>query len=161
MDLLPAWLDGIDRRLTRWMARRGPTLLRWSLGLVFLWFGALKFVPGGSPAEDLATRTLALLTFGRVPPGVALAVLAIWECLIGLGLLLDRGMRTTLLLLWVQMLGTLLPLVLFPHETFVHVPWAPTLEGQYIVKNLVLASAGLVLGATVRGGRLVAEPRRR
>ena len=50
------------------------------------------------------------------------------------------------------------PLVYFPHETFTAVPFAPTLEGQYIIKNVVLLSAGLVIGAVVRGGRLVADP---
>jgi len=64
----------------------------------------------------------------------------------------------TLLLLFMQMAGTLLPLFFFPQETFVRIPWAPTLEGQYIIKNMVLISAGIVIGATVRGGRIVADP---
>jgi len=63
-----------------------------------------------------------------------------------------------LLLLFVQMLGTLTPLVLFPGEVFARVPYAPTLEGQYIIKNAVLISAAIVLGATVRGGGLVSQP---
>ncbi|NLF67072.1 MAG: hypothetical protein GX579_21000, partial [Chloroflexi bacterium] len=66
-------------------------------------------------------------------------------------------LRATLLLLFVQMLGTLLPIVFFPSEVFLRVPYAPTLEGQYIIKNLVLISAGLVIGATVRGGWMVPE----
>jgi hypothetical protein len=66
-----------------------------------------------------------------------------------------------LLLLWVQMLGTLTPLLLFPREMFTHMPFAPTLEGQYIIKNLVLITAGIVVGATVRGGRMASEPTRR
>ena len=77
---------------------------------------------------------------------------------IGIGLLIGRGMRVTLLLLFVQMLGTITPLALFPSETFTHFPWAPTLEGQYIIKNLVLIASAIVLGATVRGGELTAEP---
>jgi hypothetical protein len=56
--------------------------------------------------------------------------------------------------------GTILPLFFFPNETFVAFPHAPTLEGQYIIKNLVLVAAGLVVGATVRGGRLTANPMR-
>ena len=66
-------------------------------------------------------------------------------------------MRLTLALLWLQMLGTATPLLLFPAETWVIFPIAPTLEGQYIIKNLVLISVGLVLGATVRGGKLVTD----
>jgi len=91
---------------------------------------------------------------------VSLPLLAVWECVIGLGLLTARALRATLLLLFVQMLGTMLPLVMFPRETFTHVPYAPTLEGQYIIKNLVLIAAAIVVGATVRGGRITPEPAR-
>ena len=155
---MTGWFDRTDRRLTRWMAREGPLLLRISLGIVFLWFGALKFFPDLSPAQDLAIRTMHTLSFGRVPPSVTLPVLAGWECLIGLGLLTGRLLRVTLLLMFVQMLGTITPVFLFPSEVFVRIPYAPTLEGQYIIKNLVLISAGVVIGATVRGGKLVADP---
>lgn len=140
------------------MAEHGILLLRLSLALVFLWFGALKFFPQGSPAEDLATRTISALTGGVVTPGVSLPVLAAWECLIGLGLLTGRFLRATLFLLFLQMLGTLTPLVLFPHDVFARFPYMPTLEGQYIIKNLVLISAGVVVGATVRGGHLEPDP---
>ena len=155
---LPRPFDALDARITRFLAQHGLTLLRISLGVIFLWFGALKFLPGASPAEELATRTITVLSLGHVGPNVSLPVLALWECLIGLGLLSRRFLRTTLLLLAVQMIGTLLPLAFFPAETFTHVPWAPTLEGQYIIKNVVLISAAMVIGATVRGGGLVAEP---
>ena len=158
MTAVPEPLEGIDVRLTNWMARHGLTLLRISLGLVFLWFGFLKFFPGMSPAQDLASRTIDALTGGRVSPGVAVAVLAAWETLIGVGLLLGKMLRAVILLLLVQMAGTLAPLVLFPAEVFVRIPFAPTLEGQYIIKNAVLISAAIVLGATVRGGGLVARP---
>jgi uncharacterized membrane protein YphA (DoxX/SURF4 family) len=157
---VPEPLDAFDRRAAKWMARNGVALLRVSLGVVFLWFGALKFFPSMSPAQELAARTMSALTGGAVEPSVSLPVLAAWECLIGVGLLTGRATRTTLLLLWTQMLGTISPLVLFPSETFTRVPYAPTLEGQYIIKNLVLISAGVVVGATVRGGRIVAEPKK-
>jgi len=157
---LPRKLEPIDFRITSWMAKHGVTLTRIALGLVFFWFGALKFIPGGSPAEDLATRTITRLTGGMITPGLALHLLAAWEVLIGVGLLVGRLLRVTLLLLFVQMMGTLLPLAYFPKETFTRFPWAPTLEGQYIIKNLVLLAAAIVVGATVRGGRLSAEPRR-
>ncbi len=148
----------IDSRLTGWMAKHGPRLLRIALGVVFLWFGALKFVPGLSPADELATRTISTLTGGVVPPGVSRPVLAAWETAIGLGLLLGVYLRTTLLLLGVQMAGTLTPLILFPALTWTRFPIAPTLEGQYIIKNVVLIAAALVIGATVRGGGMIAEP---
>lgn len=154
---LERMFDEIDTALTRRMARTALPLLRISLGVVFFWFGVLKFFPGLSPAQDLAARTISVLSFGVVPPSVSVPVLAAWECLIGLGLLSGKLMRVTLLLLAVQMMGTITPLVLFPGEVFTHVPYAPTLEGQYIIKNMVLVSAAIVLGATVRGGGLVAE----
>lgn len=154
----PSWLDPIDARITRWMAGHGLTLLRVSLGVVFLWFGALKFFPGLSPAQDLAGRTIEQLTLGAISPDVALPVLAAWECAIGLGLVLGVWMRAVLLLLFLQMPGTLLPIAMFPGEVFIRFPYALTLEGQYIIKNFVLISAALVLGATVRGGGLVADP---
>lgn len=152
--------DRTDRRITGWMAEHGLLLLRIALGVVFLWFGALKLIPDASPAQDLAGRTIERLTAGFVPAATALPVLAVWEVAIGVGLLVGRGMRLTLLLLFVQMLGTITPLFLFPGETFSRFPWAPTLEGQYIIKNIVLVSAAIVLGATVRGGQLTAEPPR-
>ncbi len=148
----------IDVKLTRWMAHHSVLCLRLSLGVVFLWFGTLKFFPGVSPAEDLAGRTITLMTFGLVPATVSLPVLALWEVVIGLGFLTGRCLRATILLLSAQMLGTVTPLFFFPAETFTAFPFAPTLEGQYIIKNLVLISAGLVVGAVVRGGRLVADP---
>jgi uncharacterized membrane protein YphA (DoxX/SURF4 family) len=158
MSHLRAWFVRTDTRLTQWMARYGVVLLRISLGIVFFWFGFLKFFPGLSPAQDLATRTIGVLTFGLIPPQASLFILAIWECLIGLGLIFGIFMRATLLLLFLQMPGTILPLFFFPQEAFTRVPYAPTLEGQYIIKNLVLVSAGIVIGATVRGGAVVADP---
>jgi uncharacterized membrane protein YphA (DoxX/SURF4 family) len=155
---LPAPLDPIDIRITTWMARHGVRLTRIALGVVFLWFGVIKFVPDWSPASELAGRTIALLTFGVIQPALALPVLAAWESLIGLGLLTGRFLRATLLLLFLQMPGTMLPLLFFPHETFNAFPHAPTMEGQYIIKNLVLIGAAIVVGATVRGGRLRADP---
>lgn len=152
------WFERLDKAITTWMARYGLLSLRLSLGVVFFWFGLLKFFPGLSPAQDLATRTIETLSLGLIQPEVSIYVLAVWECLIGLGLLIGRFMRVTLLLLFLQMLGTISPILLFPHEVFARIPYAPTLEGQYIIKNLVLISAALVLGATVRGGGLVVEP---
>jgi uncharacterized membrane protein YphA (DoxX/SURF4 family) len=144
--------------MTRWLARHSLSFLRFGMGVVFLWFGALKFFPGLSPAQDLALRTIDLLTLGLIPASLSLALLATLECAIGLGFLTGKYMRLTLLLLAFQMAGALSPLVLFPTEVFDPGLYAPTLEGQYIIKNLVLIGAGLVIGATVRGGRLVADP---
>jgi len=158
MKKLQSLYHAIDRKLTRWMAQHGIFFLRISLGVVFLWFGVLKFFPGLSPAAGLATSTLEKLSFGLIPPDTALSLLAVWETLVGLGLIFGLFMRATLLLLFLQMLGTITPIFLFPNQVFTRIPYAPTLEGQYIIKNLILISAGLTIGATVRGGGVVADP---
>jgi uncharacterized membrane protein YkgB len=135
------------------MARRGPGIMRVGLGIVFLWFGVLKLVPDLSPAEELVRNTVYF-----IDPDLFLPILAVWEMLIGLGLIVGRGMRLTLLLLFLQMPGTALPLVVLPEVVWTSFPFGLTLEGQYIIKNLVLIGAALVLGGMVRGGRVDPEP---
>jgi uncharacterized membrane protein YkgB len=135
------------------MANHGMRIMRTAMGLVFFWFGALKLVPALSPAEELVRNTVYF-----VDPDLFLPILAIWEMLIGLGLIFDKYMRLTLLLLFLQMAGTALPLLLLPEVVWAIFPFGLTLEGQYIVKNLVIIGAALVLGGTVRGGRLEPEP---
>ncbi|HEU4724083.1 MAG TPA: hypothetical protein VFU59_02170, partial [Candidatus Eisenbacteria bacterium] len=78
MTRMPTWFDRLDARVTSVMARAGLPLLRVSLGIVFFWFGVLKFFPGMSPAQDLATRTIGILTFGAIPPDVSVVLLAAW-----------------------------------------------------------------------------------
>jgi uncharacterized membrane protein YkgB len=159
MSRVPPRLEPIDVRITAWMARHYVTLARVSLGIVFLWFGLLKFVPGWSPAESLAGRTMHDLSGGRLSAQTAITMLAVWETLIGTGLLAGRWLRATLALLFLQMPGTMMPLFLYPREMFTVVPLVPTLEGQYIIKNLVLIAAAIVVGATVRGDRFLARER--
>ena len=146
-------LDGFDWQVTRWMAANGITLLRISLGVVFLWFGALKLVPGLSPAEDLVRTTLPFL-----PMNLFLPFLALWEMAIGVGFITGKFLRLTILLLFLQMPGTISPVLLQPDRVWSIFPFALTIEGQYIVKNMVLIAAGIVIGSTVRGGGLATEP---
>lgn len=143
--LAPDWLNRLDRRLARWMAAHGPTLLRYALGVVFVWFGALKLFAGASPAEALVARTVVWFD-----PAWFVPVLGMWEVAIGLGLLVRPLIRLAILLLFLQMPGTFLPLVVVPEACWTAFPFALTLEGQYIVKNLVLIAAALVVGGTVR-----------
>ncbi len=93
-----------------------------------------------------------------VNPDLFLPVLAVWEMAIGLGLIFGVYMRLTLLLLFLQMSGTALPLVLLPDVVWTQFPYGLTMEGQYIIKNLVLVGTALVLGGTVRGGRVNPTP---
>jgi uncharacterized membrane protein YkgB len=149
----PAGLVALDRRIAAWMAAHGPTLLRYALGAVFVWFGALKLFQGASPAEALVTRTVFWFD-----PAWFIPVLGAWEVLIGLGLLVRPLIRLAILLLFLQMPGTFLPLVVVPEACWTAFPFALTLEGQYIVKNLVLIAAALVVGGTVRARAGAAQP---
>jgi uncharacterized membrane protein YphA (DoxX/SURF4 family) len=148
-----------EKRITLWMADHSILFLRIALGTIFFWFGFLKFFPALSSAENLAVNTIDRITFKQIPNDLSVHLLAIWECLIGIGLMFGYFMRLTLGLLFLQMLGTLLPLFIFPAQTFTHIPYAPSLEGQYIIKNLAIIAAAIVLAATIRGGKVVADPK--
>ena len=154
MKSLIKLLDEDNVGLTRWLSKYGILLLRISIGIVFFWFGVLKFFPGLSPADDLATRTIDTLTFGIIHGKAAIVILALLEVIIGIGFIFGIFLRPVLLLLFFQMLGTLTPVFIFPAEVFTRIPYAPTLEGQYIIKNIIIISAGLVIWAAVRGARL-------
>lgn len=136
--------ERFDRKLSEWMDKWGMRLLRYSLGIVFIWFGLLKPL-GVSPAAELVERTVYWF-----PPDVFVPILGWWEVAIGACMLWRPLIRVSIFLLLLQMPGTMLPLFLLPDVCFTHVPWALTLEGQYIVKNLTLVSAALVVGGTVR-----------
>jgi uncharacterized membrane protein YkgB len=136
--------DRVDRSIAGWMERYGLVLLRLSLAVIFIWFGALKLFDL-SPAAELVRRTVYWIT-----PEVFVPVLGWWEILIGVFLLFRPTIRVAIALLFLQMPGTMLPLVLLPEVCFTRPPFGLTLEGQYIVKNLVLITAGIVVGGTVR-----------
>lgn len=136
-------LEKWDEAISTWMNRYGRRLLRYSLSLVFIWFGALKTL-GTSPANDLVSRTIYWL-----PPETFLPVLGWWEVAIGVCLLFRPLLRLGLLLLFLQMPGTFLPFVIVPERCFERFPFELTVEGQYIVKNLVLLGAALVIGGTI------------
>ncbi len=148
--IVTKYFDKFDKKITEWMGKYGLLILRVCLGIIFLWFGVLKFFKGLSPAEDLVRNTIYFMD-----PDIFIPILALWESIIGLGLITGKYMRLTLLLLFLQMPGTALPLIILPEKVWTIFPYGLTLEGQYIIKNLVLISAGLVLGATVRGGKII------
>jgi putative oxidoreductase len=150
--LLPPGLqhavERVDRQASDLLARHGVTALRWALGLVFVWFGALK-VAGVSPVEDLVADTVYWLPSGFVVPAIGW-----WEIIIGVGLIVPVALRLTLLLFWMQMLGTMMVLVIHPGQAFVDGnPLRLTTIGEFVVKNIVLISAGLVIGSQVRRSR--------
>jgi putative oxidoreductase len=140
--------DELDERAIDMLARWAIPLLRVSLGAVFLWFGALK-IAQVSPVADLVARTVYW-----VDPSWFVPVLGSVEVIIGAGLLAGRALRTILALFWLQMLGTFLVLVIQPEVAFQQGnPLLLTVEGEFVVKNLVLLSAGMVVGSTVRRRR--------
>ncbi|SDS63176.1 hypothetical protein SAMN05216490_1509 [Mucilaginibacter mallensis] len=146
-----------EATIVEWKARNGMDILRVSLGIVFFWFGVLKFFHGLSAAEVIAGKTILKLSFGYIKPVVSLPILACWECIIGLGLIFKRRLSFILVLLYFQMAGTALPLFFFPDETWTTNLFAPTLLGQYIIKNIVLLSAGILISTTVQEKRLIAN----
>jgi uncharacterized membrane protein YphA (DoxX/SURF4 family) len=108
----------IDNQIATFMNEYGILFLRISVGIVFIWFGFLKFFPNLSPAQGIAIDTINKLTFGLIQNNVAIIILAAWETLIGIGLIAGKYLRVTLFLLFTQMLGTMTPLILFPAVTF-------------------------------------------
>lgn len=152
----PTRFAEIDARIASTMRRWGVPALRVSLAVIFVWFGVLKPL-GLSPAEDLVLATVGWMPLLR--PDQWLAVIGWWEVAIGLTFLHRATLRLAIALLALQMVGTFLPLVLLPEIAFQpgRIPFGPTLEGQYIVKNLLILSAALVVGGTVgrwRGSRV-------
>ncbi len=149
---------GVENRVHAVLVRSSIGVLRVSLGVVFVAFGVLKYFPGVSPAQNLTETTTRIVFFGLVPGAVALVLTATLECGIGLLLMSGRGLRVALYLLVVELLGILSPIVLLPGRLFAGPYGAPTLEGQYVLKDIILVAAAMVIAAgSFRGGRLVRE----
>jgi uncharacterized membrane protein YkgB len=148
-EILHERFDSLDRRIAAFMRRWGTVALRTSLAVIFVWFGILKPL-GLSPAAALIEATVGWMPL--LSPGGWLAVIGWWEVAIGLTFLSRRTVRIAIALLALQMVGTFMPLVMLPEVAFQpgRIPYAPTIEGQYIIKNLLIISAALVVGGTVR-----------
>jgi uncharacterized membrane protein YkgB len=141
-------IERIDARLVPFLRRAAIPMLRVSLGLVFVWFGALK-VFDVSPVADLVARTVYW-----VDPDLFVTALGFFEVFVGIMLLFGWALRLTLALFTLQMIGTFLTFLVLPQVTFRDGnPVLLTVEGEFVVKNLVLISAALVVGTTVRRRR--------
>jgi hypothetical protein len=119
-------------------ALTSPAFLRCASGYVYFHFGFLKFFPDLSPAEMLAEQTMIKMSFGLVSADRALQLLAVSECLIGLALLFKVKLRWLFPIVNAHMLATFAPLVLLPELTFKVFPFAPTMEGLFILKNVAM-----------------------
>lgn len=139
----------IDNEIASFMQKWGILALRISLGIIFIWFGILKTI-GISPAEPLVKATVGWLPFFSTDGWVI--IIGWWEVSIGIFFLFKQTLRIAIGLLAMQMVGTFMPLVILTEVTFQPggFPYAPTMEGQYIIKNLLIISAALVVGGTVR-----------
>lgn len=137
-------LQTFDARLISHLRTYGPALLRDTLALVFVWFGALKAL-GVSPVAELVAHTLPWFSSNEV-----VLVLGLLEILIGLLLFFGVAMRLTLLVLSLHLIGTFLVFVMLPGQSFRNGnPFLLTMEGEFVVKNLVLFAAALVVGSTL------------
>ena len=130
------------------ISNRSLTVLRCSIGIIYIWFGMLKFFHGYSPAEDLAINTIHKLTAGLIPAQTSILLLAIWEVALGILLLTGLFIRKLLLFLLLHMLCTFTPMLFFPDLSFKVAPYGFTLVGQYIMKNIIIISAAWVLWQT-------------
>jgi putative oxidoreductase len=156
MPSAPARLLHVENVIHHQLVRHSITALRVAVGAIFLAFGVLKYFPGISPAANLTEAATDKLTLGLVPGDVAIVFVATLECFIGVCLLAGRWMRVAIWLLAVEFVGILSPLVLLPGRLFSGPHHAPTLEGQYVLKDIILIAAGMVIAAaSFRGGRLV------
>ena len=144
-------LERMETRLLEWAGFYSHSILRMSIGIIYVLFGVLKFFPNHSPAERLAVDTIEILSFGFLSGSTALLSLAALEAGLGLCLLFNYRLRLVIYLAVGHMLGTFLPLYLFPEQAFAGHPLSLSLLGQYIIKNFVVIGAFLVLYAkTVR-----------
>lgn len=117
---------------------------RLALFIVFFWFGFLKMIdasPANPLVAELLERTLPFITFQQF-----IILFGLFEMLIGILFLIPRAVRIVMPLLGLHMLTTLAPLVLLPTVAW-HAPLVPTMEGQYIIKNVVLIALACVVAA--------------
>ena len=142
-------MNEMDEQITGFMRQWGLVAVRAAFGIIFIWFGILKPL-GLSAAEPLVKATVQWMPFFQPEGWVAL--IGWWEVAIGIAFLFRKTLRIAIALLFLQMIGTFMPLVLLPSVTFQagHLPYAPTMEGQYIIKNLLIIAAAFVVGGTVR-----------
>lgn len=127
------------------LIRHRTRMLVISIGIVYLWFGALKFFPGVSPAEALAKETLDKLTLGLIPTHITYFMLATWEVTVGLCMMLNFRRKIVIYITMLHLVFTFTPLFLLPAASFNQQVYSLTLVGQYIIKNLILLTALLFL----------------
>jgi uncharacterized membrane protein YkgB len=144
LQQLTAKIRDVDLRIVRLFHRYGHFLHRVSLGTLFVWFGLLK------PFGHKTTTSLLAHTVYWGEPAIVVPLLGWWEVAIGLCLIYRPLVRMALLLLAIRLPGTLLAFVMLPEVCFLHVPFVPTQEGQYLIKDVVMLFAAMAIGGSVR-----------
>jgi uncharacterized membrane protein YkgB len=134
----------IDHAFIGFARRYGISFGFFALFLVYAWFGALK-VLDLSPASPLVLALLAK-TMPGFPPATFMPLFGLFEVLIGVMFLFPKAVRVTIALMAIHMGMVFLPLILLPNMTWTG-PFVPTLEGQYIIKNVVLLALALTIVA--------------
>jgi uncharacterized membrane protein YphA (DoxX/SURF4 family) len=141
---MKAIFEKIDQLIAEWMNRWSSSAIRFSFGIIFIWFGILKVLDVSS-AESLLKATVVWMPFGT--PEFWLVVIGWWEVAIGVTFLFPQTTKIAIGLLFLQMFGTFMPLVVLQEVTFQNGNiLTPSLEGQYIIKNVMIISAALALG---------------
>ena len=121
-------------------------LIRVPIFIIFFWFGFLKVI-GLSPAQQFVQDTVYWMPF--LSAEVWTIIIGYWEMLIAICFLFKRTTLLGMILLFIQMSGTFLPLLILPDVTFQNSnPFLPTLEGQYIIKNIIIITAAILIGRT-------------
>jgi putative oxidoreductase len=147
-------LETYDRTMRWLLGRVSPMLLRISLGIVFVWFGALK-LGGASAVGGLVAATVPFVDSSWFVP-----VLGVAEIVIGLAFATGRLLRVVLPVFAAHMAGTFLVLIALPEVAFQGAnPLVLTAVGEFVVKNLVLLSAGLVVASGIGPLRAAAAQR--
>ncbi len=141
-------IEKIDKEILTKMRYVGEPAARISLFIIFFWFGILKPL-GVSAAGPMVIKTVDWMPL--LTPEQWLAVIGWWEVLIGVFFLFRKTTRLAIALLLLQMTGTFMPLFILPEITFQEggIPFLPTIEGQYIIKNIIIISAALVIGGNL------------
>ena len=136
--------EKIDQTIAKYMDRWGISMVKTSFAIIFFWFGILKPF-GWSTAIPLVMETVAWLPF--LAPESWVNIIGWWEVAIGILFLFQKTIRIAIALLFLQMFGTFMPLVVLPEVVYQDSNvFLPTLEGQYIIKNMMIISAALVVG---------------
>lgn len=138
-------IDDIDQKILGAFHKYGHDIHRFSLGFIFVWFGLLK------PFGAKTTTSLLAHTIYFFPPEVVLPLLGWWEVAIGICLIYKPLVRFSIILQVIRIPGTILAFFMHPEICFVHIPYVPSPEGQYLIKDIIILLAGIAIAGTVYG----------